>query len=104
MLIYHLQLPAHQDPKAFVKFMQAEYFPAIYKGLSRIGQVKGLVLLQGNTTSITHEFFWHVEGQMVGDPRVENEAVQRKFESFNAQLELVGNYVQAVTWRSGAQA
>ena len=35
MLIYRITLPADQDPKAFVRFMKADYFPAVPKGSTR---------------------------------------------------------------------
>jgi hypothetical protein len=104
MLIYHFQLPAHQDAKAFVKFMKAEYFPAIFKGAARVGPVTEMTLFQGDTTSITHDFFWHLGGLVSGHPRVEDDAVQRKFESFNVKLELAGDYEPVVTWREDGQA
>ena len=62
MIIYQIRLPKKQDAEAFVKFMQEEYFPAVHKGPTRVGQVTDLVLLQakpeGRTTGC--EFFLHV--------------------------------------------
>ena len=59
MIIYQIRLPKKEDAEAFVKFMQEEYFPAVHKGPTRIGQVTDLVLLQaepeGRTTGC--EFF-----------------------------------------------
>ena len=102
MLIYRITLPADQDPKAFVRFMKADYFPAVPKGSTRIGQVVEMVLLQGDTTSITHEFFLHVSGLM-SDPRVQDQAVQQKLASFGVRLERVGDFAPAAVWRAGGR-
>ena len=54
MIIYQIRLPKKQDAEAFVKFMLEEYFPAVHMGLTRVGKVTNLVLLQaepeGRTT------------------------------------------------------
>jgi len=44
MIIYQIKLPNKQDAEAFVKFMDEEYFPAVHKGPTRVGQVTDLVL------------------------------------------------------------
>jgi len=54
MIIYQIKLPKKQDAEAFVTFMRDEYFPAVEKGPTRVGQVTDLVLMQeqpqGSTT------------------------------------------------------
>ncbi len=104
-MIFYLTLPANQDAGTFVQFMDAEYFPAVHKGATRVGQVTELALLQGNTTSITHEFYLQVTGLMAGhEPRLKNEAVQKKFESFGVQLKPVGEFASVALWRKDANA
>ena len=46
MIVYQIRLPKKQDAEAFVKFMLEEYFPAVHKGPTRIGQVTDLMLLR----------------------------------------------------------
>jgi len=105
MMIYHLTLPTDQDAETFVRFIEAEYFPAVHKGATRIGQVTELELLQGNTTSITHEFYLQVTGLMAGQaPRLKDAAVQQKFESFGVRLEPVGEYAPVALWRKDANS
>lgn len=96
MLIYKIQLPKETDVKAFVKFMREEYIPAVDKEVTRLGKVSDLVLLKSNTTDITDQFFWHVDG-VLSDPRVGEEA-QSKFKSFGARLEFFGNYTEVAAW------
>lgn len=96
MLIYKIQLPKETDVNAFVKFMREEYIPAVNKEVTRLGKVSDLVLLQGNTTDIKDQFFWHVDG-VLSDPRV-GEEVQSKFKSFGARLEFFGYYTEVAAW------
>jgi hypothetical protein len=100
MLIYQISLPKQQDTKAFVTFMREEYFPAVHKGPLRIGQVTDLVLFQGNVTDITHEFVWHVSG-LLNDPRISDEEVLRRFDSFGARVKFIGDYSEVAAWHSG---
>ncbi|MEP7340891.1 MAG: hypothetical protein ABI977_24380 [Acidobacteriota bacterium] len=108
MLIYQIRLPKKQDAEAFVKFMQEEYFPAIRKGQTRVGQVIDLTLLQvepeGRTTGC--EFFWHVgwSGLAMGDVRNNNQAVARKLESFKARIKRIGSYTEVATWPEASAA
>lgn len=96
MLIYKIHLPKETDAEAFVTFMREEYIPAVYKESLRIGKVTDLVLFQGDTTDITDQFFWHVEG-VLSDPRVGEEA-ESKFKSFGARLEFFGYYTEVAAW------
>jgi len=74
--------------------MQEKYFPAIHKKPTRVGQVTGLVLLQGRETNTAHRFFWHIgwSGLPGGRLRVDNQDVQNEFEAFNASLKRLGVY------------
>ena len=108
MIIYQIRLPKKQDAEAFVKFMREEYFPAVRKGPTRVGQVTDLVLLQeepeGRTTGC--EFFWHVgwSGLATGGARIDNKAVARKFESFKARVKRIGSYREVAAWPKGDAA
>ena len=106
--ISHITLPEGIDAAAFVAFMKNEYFPAIYKGATNVGQVPGLALLQGVDTpsrvprpSRSHMFFMLVgvrsRLQQFGEP-VDDEEVQRKFKAFGAHVETLGVYDQVAVW------
>ena len=102
MLIYKIRLSKRQDPEAFAKFMRREYFPAIHKGPTRIGQVTGLALFQSDSTDTTHEFLWHVgwSGLSSGGPRVTDAAVRRKFDSFGAKITPLGAHTKVAAWHA----
>jgi hypothetical protein len=53
VITYQIRLPKRQDAEAFVKFMREEYFPAVHKGLTRVGKVTDLVLLQAEAVGRT---------------------------------------------------
>jgi len=97
MLIYKIKLAKETDPQAFVAFMDKDYIPAVHKGATRIGQVTDLVLLQGPAT---HEFFWHVgwSGLSSGGVHVDDEKVQRKFDSLVGKLQPLGSYQEVAAW------
>ena len=65
-------------------FMREEYFPAVHKGLTRVGQVTDLRLLERENEfegdNLEHDFFWHVgwSGQPTGEVAIDDEAVVRK--------------------------
>ena len=105
-IIHQITLPEEQDAEAFVEFMRDSYFPAVRKGPTRVGQVSGLVLLRGVTT--THErkttFFMDVryDGLASGDAIVDDEEIQRKFESFDAHIERLDAYYEVVVWPEAA--
>jgi hypothetical protein len=124
MIIYQISLPEKQDTEAFVKFMQAEYFPAVHKGVTRetaldrattpgeSGQVTDLVLLQakpeGRTTGC--EFFWQVGWSGPGLAKLkvgfqlDDETVAGKLESFKAPIERLGFYSEVAAWHEGEGA
>jgi hypothetical protein len=107
MIVYHIQLPKKQDAEAFVKFMSEEYFPAVHKGATRVGQVTDLRLLQRENAiegeDVDHEFFWHVgwSGQPTGNAHVDDAEVARKFEAFHAEVKRIGPFREVA---SGARA
>ena len=102
MIIYQIKLPKRQDAEAFVTFMREEYFPAVEKGPTRVGQVNSLVLMQEEPQGRTSgcNFFWHVgwSGLAQGDARMGDEEVGRKFESFKARVKRIGSYVEVAAW------
>ncbi len=101
-IIYQITLPERMIGETFVEFMRDEYFPAVHKGPTRVGQVTGLALLRGvtETHERTNTFFMHVsyDGLATGDARVDNEEVRRKFETFGARVERLGAYDEVAAW------
>jgi hypothetical protein len=103
-IIHQLTLPEDQDAEAFVAFMQDEYFPAVHKGPTRVGQVIGLALLRG--VSATHErtrtFYLLVnfDGLATGDVRIDDAEVQDKLASFRVRGERLGAYDEVAVWRA----
>jgi hypothetical protein len=100
VFISEIELPQGKDPAAFVEFMRDEYIPAVHKGPTRVGQVRQLELLQGNTTDTNHRFLWlvHWSGlEQGGGTRIDDEAVVRKFEGFGASMK------ERVTWEQVAK-
>lgn len=102
MLVYQITLPKKQDVEAFVKFMQDEYFPAVRKGPTRVGQVEDLTLLQLEPEKKTAgcKFLLHVgwSGLAMGGIRIDKPSAIRKFESFGARLSRLGAYAEVATW------
>ncbi|MCM3901532.1 MAG: hypothetical protein ND866_07480 [Pyrinomonadaceae bacterium] len=103
MIIYQIKLPKTQDAKAFVSFMREEYFPAVHKGPTRVGQVTELKLLERQKDrgdDRDHEFYWHVgwSGLASGEARVDDEDVVRKFKAFKAKVKRVGFCKEVVAW------
>lgn len=104
MIIYQIKLPKKQDAKTFVKFMHDEYFPAVRKGSTRVGQVIDLVLLERQNElegdDVEHEFFWHVgwAGQPTGKVQLDDEDVARKLGAFKADIKRIGSYREVAVW------
>ena len=107
-IIHQITLSEQQDADAFVEFMRDEYFPAVHKGPTRVGQVTGLALLRGvsPTHERTHTFFMEVgfNGLATGGVRVDDEEVQRKFAAFGARVEHLGAYDEVAVWHPEAEA
>lgn len=105
MIIYQISLPKEKNTKTFVKFMNEEYFPAVHKGPTRIGQVTGLLLLEGENgfegDDLVHEFFLHVgwSGMPGGNARVDDQEVLRKLEKFKADIKRIGSFNEVADWR-----
>ena len=102
-IIYQITLPERMIGETFVEFMRDEYFPAVYKGPTRVGQVIGLSLLRG--VAETHEgmntFLMLVKyaGMATGNVNVDNEEVRQKFEAlYGAHVERLGAYNQVAAW------
>ncbi len=108
LIIHQITLPEEQDVEAFVEFMRNEYFPAVHKGPTRVGQVISLALLESvpSTHKGTNTFFMHagwsgLAGDRVG---VDDAEVRRKFESFGARVERLGAYREVAIWPEAAEA
>jgi hypothetical protein len=106
MIIYQINLPKQQNTEAFVKFMREEYFPAVHKGQTRIGQVTDLVLLERQNAfqgdDVRHEFYWHVgwSGFPDGNAHVDDQEVTRKLETFKAEVKRIGSYEEVAVWQN----
>ncbi len=98
MIIYEIKLPKKENPDKFAKFMRDEYFPAIHKGATRVGQVTSLLLLQGlaetNDSEMPHHFFWQVgwSGVGGGNAHTDDRDIQHKLESFNINIKRIGMF------------
>jgi hypothetical protein len=107
MIIYQIKLPKTQDAEAFVTFMREEYFPAVHKGSTRVGEVTDLRLLERENEiegdNLGNDFFWHVgwSGQPTGQVAIDDEAIARKFEAFEAKIKRVGFYEEVAGWHKG---
>jgi hypothetical protein len=107
-IIYEITLPEQQDVEAFVTFVQNEYFPAVHKGPTRVGEVTGLTLLRRvlGADDQTSRFFLHVgfSGLASVGVRIHDEEVQHKFEAFGASIEKRGTYDEVAVWAEAAEA
>jgi hypothetical protein len=98
MIIYEIKLPEGQDAEVFTEFMKKEYFPGIFTGQTRVGQVQELLLLQGRTetneSETDHHFFWQVgwNGLGGGNAHTNDASLQKKFDSFHANIKRVGMF------------
>jgi hypothetical protein len=108
-IIHQITISERMDPSTidtFEEFMRNEYFPAVFKGPPRVGQVTGLALLRGveETHERTNTFLMQVsfDGLASGDARVDEE-IQRKFDSFGARVERLGAYATVAVWPEEAE-
>ena len=89
--------------------MREEYFPAVHKGETRVGQVTDLMLLRGQNVFVGEdlkpEFFWHVGWDAgSGEPRVDDAKVERKFKAFKADVKRIGTYEEIAAWHKDDEA
>lgn len=108
-IIHQITIPERMDPStidAFEEFVRNEYFPAVFKGATRVGQVTGLALLRGveETHERTNTFLMQVsfDGLASGGATVDDE-IQRKFDSFGARVEHLGAYATVAVWPEEAE-
>src|SRR5215203_1260683 len=108
-IMHRITIPGRGDPSrsdAFEEFMRDEYFPAVDTQATRLGQVTGLKLLRGvsSTHELTNTFLLHVSfgGSASHDARVDEET-QRKFDSFGAQVERQA-YRNVAVWPEETEA
>ena len=103
MIIYEIKLPKKQDPGVFANFMQKEYFPAVFRGPTRVGQVTDLLLLQGmaetGDSKMPHHFYWQVGWNGLGGGKVscDNIEIQQKFEAFKPTIKRIGMFEQVAS-------
>jgi hypothetical protein len=106
LYIDQIKLPLCENRDAFETFMRSDYLPAVHKGPTRIGQVTYLAVVRAETEE--DGFFLHIGwmGMDVSDkiPRIDDENVQRRFESFGAAVSRVGHYTNVATWQRGDAA
>lgn len=100
MIVYDIRLPKAQSAAAFGKFMRDEYFPAVHKGATRVGQVTELRLLRCEPTPTQHKFLWLVgwSGLSQGGPRVDDERVNRKLERSGAKVKRLDAWEEIASW------
>jgi hypothetical protein len=106
LYIDQVTLPTREDVDAFETFMRYDYLPAVHKGPTRIGQVTYLAVIRAENEE--DGFFLHIgwDGMDMSDkiPRIDDENVQRRFESFGAAVTRVGHYTNVATWQLGDSA
>ena len=106
MLIYEIRLPKEKDPAAFGAFMQDEYFPAVHKGPTRVGQVTELLLLRREGTRAAHRFLWLVGWSGIVPssdwyPRADDEAVGSQLsDTFGATVKRLDAWQEVAHWRA----
>jgi hypothetical protein len=102
LLISKIELPKKQDPTAFGEFMRDEYFPAVHKGPTRVGQVEELELLQSTGTETSHTFLWLLSWNGITPAPTfwigtDDDDVQHRFEGFGVKVK------PHVTWHEVAK-
>jgi hypothetical protein len=102
-IIYQIKLPPRMIAETFVEFMQEEYFPAVHKGPTRVGQVTRLTLLRSGaeTDEEINTFFMHVSysGLAPRDISVDDKEVKLKFETLYAKhVKRLGTYFKVADW------
>jgi hypothetical protein len=108
MLIYQIRLPDKKHAEAFGAFMREHYFRALQKGPTRVGQITELVLLERDSDFDREDpgqtFFLQVgwSGLPQGDPRVDDEEVERKLLAFKAEVSRLGAFSEVAGWHNGA--
>jgi hypothetical protein len=100
MIIYELRIPPDEDSEAFVAFMQTEYFPAVHKGQTRVGQVTALTLGQKEGDEFRNEYLLQIgwDGFPTDQIFVDDQEVVKKFEAFHPRLTPVGFYTTVAAW------
>ena len=101
-IVYLIALAAEQDVEAFDAFMRDRYLPAVHKGPTRVGQVTGLTLWRGvsDTHEGTRQFLLHMDfaGLSIGRLRIDDDAVQSDFDSFEPAVDRLGAFDRRAAW------
>lgn len=106
MIVAHLiQLPTTLTANSFEQFVRTRYLKAIHEGSMRVGQVMGVKLLrrrrlhQGEPLDLDRSFLLLVDGEGVeaGLPTIDDDAVERLFQSFNATITEIGTFSEVAS-------
>jgi hypothetical protein len=100
IVAYFIQLPTSLNANSFEEFVRTRYLKAIHDGSTRVGQVMSVRVLrrrrmrQGEPLDLDRSFlllvdFEGVEAQL---PRIDDEAVKRLFDSFDAKITELGAF------------
>jgi hypothetical protein len=101
MIIAHLiQLPTSLTANSFEEFVRTRYLNAIHDGSTRVGQVMSARVLrrrrmtEGEALDLDRSFLLLVDfdGVEARLPRIDDEAVQKLFDSFNATITELGAF------------
>jgi hypothetical protein len=89
------------DSDRFIEFMRNEFFPAVRKGPTRVGQVTSLRLLRdvSENDEERNKFLLLIgySGLAMGKVHVENEEVRQTFENVYG-AERLGFFDEVATW------
>jgi hypothetical protein len=100
-IIYQITLPERMIGETFIEFMRDEYFPAVHKGPTRVGQVTSLSLLRVSDGIKTNTFFMQISynGLATFEIRVDDKEVQQKFETlYGKRMKRLGSYYEVAAW------
>jgi hypothetical protein len=101
MIAAHLiQLPTTLMANRFEEFVRARYIKAIHEGATRVGQVMSVKVLrrrrlhEGEPLDLDRSFLLlaDFEGVEARLPTIDDEAVEKLFESFNATITELGAF------------
>ncbi len=105
-IIHQITLAEQQDAEAFVAFMRDEYFPAVRKGPTRVGQVTELRLLQRDGTQRSHRFIWLVGWSGIlpstgWRPGLDDDSVASELSNtFGATMKRLDEWQEVAHWRA----
>jgi hypothetical protein len=110
MIVAHLiQLPTALIANSFEEFVRTRYLKAIHEGTTPLGQVMSVKVLrrrrlqQGEPLDLGRSFLLLVdfEGVEARLPRIDDEAVEKLFEAFNATITELGAFDEVASREMG---